>query len=181
MEGWAWVAGAGIIVGSWLGIRFSRVRRHLRNIRDYIDLHTVELYLKNLTNSQHPQAFLTFADATSKGWKRAERYVQFTRSDASGEQVLACLFPKDPWSEPYLGQLKAVIQSRGRPFGEPLPGEHAAGYVVIDRLRVQDAVELLNAIFREVFECPTVRVRVFGRGVSGIDLRQRPTVSPEPS
>jgi hypothetical protein len=96
VESWAWVVAVVILVASWLGIGFRRGRRQLRDIRDYIDLHTVQLYLENLTTSEHPQAFLTFADATSKAWKRAERYVQFTRSGESGEHMVACLVPRIP-------------------------------------------------------------------------------------
>lgn len=152
---------------------YTRTRIEFRGRFDNIDLHTIELYLEELMVAQHPRAYLIFDDVTSRRrWGKAERFVQFARNAESDEPVLTCHFPKASWSEPYLTRLKTALDWRRYHYSEVpgRPGEPVTGFIVIDGLGVKAARELVDVIFRDVFGCATVRARVWGQGVAGIQV-----------
>lgn len=157
---------ATLLVGAlcWLLIKIRASNRLARLFGDF-DLARVQKYLEALTESTEPTAHVIFEDMDG-----SKRFVQFRR-DGSGEgNTLTCQFPRAPWSQAYIGPLHTVLARRKLAATEVAspPGRTGSGFIVVQGLRAGEAARLTDAIFRTVFGHPSLRVRVWGRGLKGL-------------
>jgi hypothetical protein len=166
------LVGALVAFGVWVAIAYRRARDHVAKLFDNLGLDAIRADLDLLLESRKAGAYLVFEDMTSKGserWMGAERFMQFARIDVPGGATLSCDFPRAPWSEVYLDPLRALLESKRLPFAElpPRPDDGTPGRIVVDGLTPASATDLVDAVFRQVFGCPEIRVRVWGQGVAG--------------
>lgn len=168
LSGWVSTAvlAALILVVGFAAVRFivefNRARRRVSELFDNRDLEGVREALDRLCSTRVPGAFLIFEDMRSK------RFVQLRRQVGPAGATLTCNFPKAPWSHEYVDALQSGLAAKGIPYAE-VPGgvdEPVTGFIEVDNLTVTEAVELVDFIFRQVFGCPTVSVRVWGHGVT---------------
>jgi hypothetical protein len=137
-----------------------RYRASLSNL----GLSDVRAWLMNLQESRGagPYPYLVFEEMGG------ERFVQFRREVGAAGAVLSCHFPRAPWSEDYIAPLQALLAAKSIPFRqiEGRGGEPVTGFIVIENLQADDAADLADAIFCDIFG-RTLSARVFGEGVKG--------------
>jgi hypothetical protein len=113
---------------------------------------------------REPRAYLIFEEMTAP-----KRFVQFRREVGPAGATLTCHFPNAPWSIAYVPRLKQVLDAKGISYSEisTRSEELVTGFVSIENLDVPTATHLVDMIFRDVFNCTSVNVRLWGYGVKG--------------
>jgi hypothetical protein len=160
------VAAILLAVVTWIGIgirRFILLRRRLANI----GLDGVRIWLNRLIDAREPNAFVIFEEMSP-----SKRFVQFRRDVGEAGATLTCHFPNAPWSIAYVPTLKQILATEHISFSE-VPGrrnEEVTGFVTIENLDSSDATQLVDTIFRQVFGCNSVNVRLLSNGVRGDDV-----------
>ena len=154
-----------VCVLCWLLIKIRASNHRLARLFGDFDLARVQKYLEALTESTEPSAHVIFEDMDG-----SKRFVQFRRDGGGEGNTLTCHFPRAPWSQPYIEPLHTVLARRKLAATEVAaqPGRAGSGVIVVQGLRAKEAARLTDAIFRTVFGHPSLRVRVWGKGLKGV-------------
>lgn len=155
------VATAGLALGIWFAIGIRRTVRWRRGFSN-VGLDGVRIWLNRLIAVRDGDAYLIFEEMSPP-----KRFVQFRRDVTDVGATLICHFPNAPWSIEYVPALKGILANENIPFSEA-PGrlnEPVKGFVTIENLDDSAAARLVDIIFRQVFGCDSVSVRVLGQGV----------------
>ena len=152
-----------VVVISILAMAVIRARRRAQQ-DDNRTLPEVAVYLETLLRRGHNRAFIIITDVPTDVFVQFAKYIRPER-----EIGLQLGFPRAPWSESFYERLQSFLDRHRIPFSiQPTGDEPVTEMLHVDCQRdVQQAVFLVERIFRDVFNVPTShRFRVRGEGMS---------------
>jgi hypothetical protein len=151
-----------VALAAWFVIALWRSHRRVSKLLDNLGLDGVRECLYRLIEAREPGAYLIFEEMSG-----TKRFLQFRRNVGAAGATLTCDFPLAEWSQQYVPALQNVLRAKKIPFAEHRAREEDAlsGFIGIEHLDVNDAAELADRVFRDVFGHESLKVRVWGFGV----------------
>jgi hypothetical protein len=154
----------GIVITGCLVVLFLRkmFRKHMAQFEN-IDCAGVRFHLQMLSENGYEGSFLFLDDMTSQRFIQFRKYI--TRSGRAG---IECHFPQAPWSEPYYGGIRQLVQALGMDFEEmTVAAPPVSGFIDVDfGTNIDAACQFAEDVFTKIFGLPVLSVRLRSHGIS---------------